>query len=74
MNLENAKKFIVSQAEESNGEDGAAAALRTSFGGGKTSFSPKKPKALDTRPAILARKSWTITINRENGTVSISGN
>jgi hypothetical protein len=77
MNLDNAKKFIVSQAEESNGgEDGAAAAStphRTSLGGGKTSFSPKKPKALDTRPAILARKSWTITVNRDNGTVTISG-
>jgi hypothetical protein len=85
MNLDNIKRYIISQAEEWTGgdDDGSSGAARggtpagsphkTSFGGGKTSFSPKKQKALDTRPAILARKSWTITINRDAGTVTVTG-
>ncbi len=45
-------------------------AAETSFSPKKTSFSPKKREAIDTRPAILARKSWTITMNRAAGTVT----
>ena len=58
MNLHNIKRYIISQAEEWTGgeEDGSSGAAgggtapasphKTCSGGGKTSFSPKKQKAI----------------------------
>ena len=69
--IANLKKFLVEQAETvgSSGEGGCAAGGRSPFGG-KTSFSPKKPKQADSRPAVLARNGWVITIDRRRGIVA----
>lgn len=72
--IANLKKFLVEQAETvgSSGEGGCAAGGRSPFGG-KTSFSPKKPKQADSRPAVLARNGWVITIDRRRGIVTVGG-
>ena len=73
--LANLKRFIVDESEKQvpAGEGFCPTSPEKSSPGNKAStFSPpKKPKALDSRPAILARKSWTISINRLRGTVTI---
>jgi hypothetical protein len=72
--IANLKKFLVEQAETSgsSGEGGCVAGGRSPFGG-KTSFSPKKPKQADSRPAVLARNGWVITIDRRRGIVTVGG-
>ncbi len=72
--IANLKKFLVEQAETvaSSGEGGCAVGGRSPFGG-KTSFSPKKPKQADSRPAVLARNGWVITIDRRRGIVTVGG-
>ena len=76
--LANLKRFIVDQSElpappEERSESCQSSPAKSPFGGRATSFSPqKKAKALDMRPAILARKSWSINIDRQRGTVTIS--
>jgi hypothetical protein len=73
--MANLKRFLVEQSEilePDIGACGAAGATKSAFGG-RTSFSPKKPKGPDARPAILARKTWTITIDRKRGLVTVGG-
>jgi hypothetical protein len=72
--IANLKKFLVEQAATavSSGEGSCAAGGRSAFGG-KTSFSPKKPKPADSRPAVLARNGWVITIDRRRGIVTVGG-
>ena len=74
--LANLKRFIVDQSEKPvpAGEGFCPTSPGKSSPGNKAStFSPqKKPKVLDSRPAILARKSWTISIDRLRGTVTIA--
>ncbi len=72
--IANLKKFLVEQAETSgsSGEGGCVAGGRSPFGG-KTSFSRKKPKQADSRPAVLARNGWVITIDRRRSIVTVGG-
>ena len=73
--MANLRRFLVEQSElpETDSEAcGAAGGTKSPFGG-KTSFSPKKPKGPDARPAILARKTWTIKIDSKRGIVSVGG-
>ncbi len=74
--LANLKNFIVEQSEQapSGGEGSCGSSpAKSSFGGSAGSFSPhKKPKQFDTRPGILAMRTWIITIDRQRGTVTIS--
>ena len=72
--LANLKRFIVDQSElPTAAESCPSSPAKSALGGRAASFSPqKKPKPLDTRPAILARKTWTITIDRQRGTVTLS--
>jgi hypothetical protein len=74
--LANLKGFIVEQSEVTpaggEGSSCTSSPAKSSFGGRAGSFSPhKKPKTFDTRPAALARTTWTITINRQARTVTI---
>ena len=72
----NVKKFIADKCSDAEVEGGLGGSCAGSGGkssfGGRTPFSPKK-KVIDSRPAILARKSWTISINRMAGTVTVEG-
>ena len=73
--MANLKRFLVEQSEiiePDSGACGAAGGTKSAFGG-RTSFSPKKPKGPDSRPAILARRTWTITIDRKRGLVTVGG-
>ena len=74
--MANLKKFLVEQSElaaTTNNETCSAAGGTKSAFGGKTLFSPKKPKGPDARPAILARKTWTIKIDCKRGIVTVGG-
>ena len=73
--LANLKRFIVDQSERPVPDGFCPTSPGKSSPGNKAStFSPqKKPKVLDSRPAILARKSWIISIDRLRGTVTIAG-
>jgi dihydropteroate synthase len=74
--MERMKRYLVDESEAAgaDGGSGPAVGVRSSFGSpGTTSFSPKKPKGPDTRPAILARRGWVITIDKKRKIVSISG-
>ena len=74
--MERMKRYLVDESEMagSDGGSGPAVGVRSSFGSpGTTSFSPKKPKGPDTRPAILARRTWVITIDKKRKIVTISG-
>jgi hypothetical protein len=79
--LEDAKRFVMEKAIESSIDGGSSGSCAMGAGGkssafptgGKNSFSPKK-KIIDSRPAILSRHSWTITIDRRAGTVTVEGN
>lgn len=75
--MANLKRFLVEQSELPNPDSEACGAAggtpsRSAFGG-RASFSPKKPKGPDARPAILARKTWTIKIDRKRGIVTVGG-
>ena len=72
--MANLKRFLVEQSEllDPESENCTAGGSGSAFGG-KTCFSPKKPKGPDARPAILARKSWIITIDRKRGIVTVAG-
>ena len=77
--LANLKGFIVDQSEQTPaGGDGSSCAssspAKSSFGGRAGSFSPHKKPKIDTRPAALARASWTINIDRQARTVTITSN
>jgi hypothetical protein len=71
------KKFLAEQAMNcargDGGYGGGAGGSGSPFRGGKTTFSPKKPKSADSRPAILARQSWSITVDRIRRTVTVGG-
>ena len=71
--MANLKRFLVEQSEllDPEGENCTAGGRVSAFGG--KPFSPKKPKGPDARPAILARKSWIITIDRKRGIVTVAG-
>jgi len=74
--MERMKRYLVDESEMAgaDGGSGPAVGVRSSFGSpGTTSFSPKKPKGPDTRPAILARRTWVITIDKKRKIVTISG-
>jgi hypothetical protein len=74
--MESMKRYLVDESETAgaDGGSGPAVGVRSSFGSpGTTSFSPKKPKGPDTRPAILARRGWVITIDKKRRIVTISG-
>ena len=74
--MERMKRYLVDESETAgiDGGTGPAVGVRSSFGSpGTTSFSPKKPRGPDTRPAILARRSWVITIDKKRRMVTISG-
>ena len=74
--MEKMKRYLVDESEAAgaDGGSGPAVGVRSSFGSpGTTSFSPKKPKGPDTRPAILARRGWVITIDKKRKIVSIAG-
>jgi hypothetical protein len=74
--MERMKRYLADESETagSDGGSGSAVGVRSSFGSpGTTSFSPKKPRGPDTRPAILARRGWVITIDKKRKIVSISG-
>jgi hypothetical protein len=78
--LDDAKRFVMEKAIESSIDGGSSGSCAMGTGGkssafptgGKNSFSPKK-KIIDSRPAILSRHSWTITIDRKAGTVTVEG-
>ena len=71
------KQFLAEQAMNrargDGGYGGAAGGSGSPFRGGKNTFSPKKPKSADSRPAILARQSWSITVDRIRRTVTVGG-
>ena len=74
--MERMKRYLVDESETAgiDGGTGPAVGVRSSFGSpGTTSFSPKKPRGPDTRPAILARRIWVITIDKKRRIVTISG-
>ena len=73
--MANLKRFLAEQSElpDPEGEACRAAGATKSAFGGRTSFSPKKPKGPDARPAILARKTRTINIDRKRGLVTVGG-
>jgi hypothetical protein len=72
------KEFLaetsMNRARGDGGYGGGAGGSGSPFRGGRTTFSPKKPKSADSRPAILARTSWTITVDRIRRTVTVGGN
>jgi hypothetical protein len=72
--MELVKRYLVDESEAAgtDGGSGPAVGVRSSFGGA-SSFSPKKPRGPDGRPAILAYKGWTITIDKRRRIVTISG-
>jgi hypothetical protein len=55
-----------------SGEGGCAAGSISAFGV-KTFFSPMKKKGVDSRPALLARISWMITIDCRRWIVMVGG-
>jgi hypothetical protein len=72
--MEAVKKFLIEESETAaTSADGGGAAGGSSSNSGTTSFSPKKPRGPDNRPAILARRTWLITIDRKRKVVTISG-
>ena len=75
--IANLKKFLAEEASSSahgeGGYGGGAGGSRSSFGGGKTTFSPKKPKSADSRPAVLARGSWIINVDPVRKMVTVGG-
>ncbi len=74
--MERMKRYLVEESETAgaDGGSGPAVGVRSSFGSpGTTSFFPKKPRGPDTRPDILARRGWVITIDKKRKIVSISG-
>ncbi len=76
------RSFIIEKAAEQSGTGRSAAGAcggspsASAFPGGgskgRAAFSPKK-KVPDSRPGVLAIKSWTITIDRAAGTVTVEG-
>jgi hypothetical protein len=73
------KKFLAEQAmNRAHGDGGCGGAAgggsASPFRGGRTTFSPKKPKSADSRPAILARRSWAITVDPVRRMVTVGGN
>ena len=70
--MEGLKKYLIEESETASagGDGGCAAGGRSS---GTTSFSPKKPRGPDNRPAILARRTWLITVDRKRKIVTVSG-
>jgi len=74
--MERMKRYLVDESEMAgaDGGSGPAVGVRSSFGSpGTTSFSPKKPRGPVTRPAILARRGWVITIDKKRKIITISG-
>ena len=71
------KKFLAEQAinraHGDGGYGGGASGSGSPFRGGRTTFSPKKPKSADSRPAILARRSWAITVDPIRRMVTVGG-
>ena len=66
-------EYVVNRAQGDGGYGAGAGGSESPFRGGRTTFSPKKPKPADSRPAILARRSWSITVDRIRRTVTVGG-